>query len=205
MKLCEPDWRWNQILNAQDKDVSPIDDYCVYALKVIKKETTDPFLSGALLLIEDTEYRDYIIAFLLSGAPLTTIHSSLEVNPGELDHFIKLRFDMSTFRHKMEKRRYAAYFIDKVCKTKEVKTLLPKSIIEGPVALELFWNNAQQKLTPSSTDMYRSLVEMVYTKAVAVRHSSLTGRDAQEGLKWINSAIKALSTQQQCHFAGRPR
>jgi hypothetical protein len=192
MNLARPEFRWLQVCQAKIDKCSPMDEFAAFTFGVMSGTQHDDNIIKAIANIEDKEYRDHIVAFILSGASLDLISTTLNLHIDVLVPFYKLFMDTSVFCHKMELRRYANYYLKQVCKTEAATKLLKKGLIEGPVGLLTYWNTPDKPLPYTSAAMFRSVVEMTYAKALTARHAGLTDEDTKEGLKWAQTAVKAL-------------
>lgn len=193
MKLCNPDWRWKQLISALDKEIPPEDAYASVAYYVVKGKREDFVIQTAIDNILDVEYRDHLVAFILSGSTPEATCKCIDMKMEAYNAFKKLYLDTETFRHRIELRRFAKHYVANICEDKDAKRLLKKGVIEGPAGIEHFWQRGNESLPYTPKEMYRSLTDMSYAKAMTARTCDITAKESQEGVKWVTTALRALT------------
>jgi hypothetical protein len=193
MRTCEPDKKWRLVQEALESDMLLNDKFLIHVVAVLKGECEDENVQTAVELIQDDEWRDGVAAYILSGAEEERIAASLWLPLAVVKHFGTLYLDRSSFKHKLEFRRYAEYYAKNVCKSDRMKDLLKKGVIEGPESLENYWCMPGESLSISFADMSRKLADMSFMKAITARHAALTEDVTREALKWSANTLRIIS------------
>ena len=104
---CIPDRKWRQYCQLA-KEKKAIQDPLLKRIENVRtQKVKDENIEYVLDLIEDPDYRDTLVAFLLSGADLLSISTWLHIPLQILEMFCTLCFNQEEFRNKLELRGYA--------------------------------------------------------------------------------------------------
>lgn len=192
-KKCIPDRRWRNVLRARkDSTYMLNDDLQRKALAVLQGKIVHEDVIVAVNLIMNEQWRDYLVAFLFSGATFDRIAKSLWLNLEAVQNFSLLFMDMSEFKHKLEFRSYAEDYALNIAANDRSVMLLKKAIIEGPESQEFYWRNGDEHLNISREDKAKTLADMAYMKALSARNADLTDVETKEAIKWSAAAVSIM-------------
>lgn len=160
--------------------------------KVRQGTLKDEDVEYALDLIEDANYRDNVIAFLLSGATPMVVSEWLQIPVKVVDLFCELCFEKAEFRNKLEWRSYALKYAQDYA-LPENADLVRSAIVLGPQYMKYHFQQGEEVVPLDARDLARSLIHQAFHFSRVARGNSINSAASKEALRWLNTASKLLT------------
>lgn len=152
----------------------------------------DDELEYVLDLIENPNYKDEVIAFLLSGADLPLISSCLRIPIPVLEIFCELCFNHTEFRNKLEWRAYAVKYAKDIAQS-ENADLIRSAILLGPSYMVYHFQQGNEQINLDPRDFAKHLIQEAFHLSRVAKGNPINSPATKESLRWLNAAAKLLT------------
>lgn len=193
MRRCMPDRKWRKLLKSIEDNVPPADLGLAHIYAVINGTDTDENVEYALDLIREPLVRDRVVAYLLSGATMPEISSSLWIPIEILDLFQDLVVNRQEFRHKLELHMYAQRYIEEIG-SEGCDEWIRLGLEVGPTALIFKHIHGHEDLPVDSRMITREVIQQAFHIGKIARANPIGSTATKEAFKWMGAAARFAST-----------
>jgi hypothetical protein len=194
MRKSVPDRKWKLLSSALKEHKAPKDPWLAKVYRVINAEEHDPTIEEALEYIDDTFYRDRIMAFLFSGATLAEVEQGTGVQKEVVLVIKELLLNSGEIRNKLDHFKFAFEYIKNyVDPSNDAENLIRMGILNGPQSLLLFNRLGNEPINLDVKDMLTSMTALAYNFSLIVRGNRITSQEAKLAQKWYANMAQMLT------------